>query len=55
VRAVWQHGQWGRTAMKQLCVLSLRKLCVLIGIAGGLLVASHYLRMVILAAQGDAV
>jgi hypothetical protein len=39
----------------QLYVLALRKLCGLSGIAGGLPVASQYLRMVVLAAQGDAV
>jgi hypothetical protein len=50
VRVVWQHG---REAI--LCVLTLRKLCGLSGIASRLPVASQYLRMVILDAQDDAV
>jgi hypothetical protein len=50
VRVVWQHG---REAV--LCVSALRKLCGICGIAGGLPVASQYLRTVVVEAQGDAV
>jgi hypothetical protein len=45
----------GGGVVAQPCVLALRKLCGLSGIAGGLLVASQFLRMVVLAAKGDAV
>jgi hypothetical protein len=41
--------------VKHLCVLALRKLCGLSGIACGLPVAGQYLRMVVHAAQSDAV